>query len=187
MLPETGIVLAVAAAFLMLGIAISPLAWVAILNRRSQSERRIDARFSELEGRLRALEERVAMCESALLALPGGHDAPEASTRHPRPVRAVVPRGWLRSDRGGALSSGNAGEPRLIAVPNLASAAGDREAMLSGLSQRYAAIWTLADQGASAEVIARATGQPIGQIELILGLRRQIDGTRTTIPHASHE
>ena len=59
--------------------------------------------------------------------------------------------------------------------------------MLSGLTQRYAAIWALADKGATAEVIARATGQPIGQIELILGLRRQIDGTRTTIPHASHE
>jgi hypothetical protein len=35
-------------------------------------------------------------------------------------------------------------------------------------------------------VIAKATGQPIGQIELILGLRRHIDGSRTTIPHAPH-
>ena len=35
--------------------------------------------------------------------------------------------------------------------------------------------------------VARATGQPIGQIELILGLRRQIDGARTTISHVAHE
>jgi hypothetical protein len=55
------------------------------------------------------------------------------------------------------------------------------------MSQRYSAIWTLADTGASAEVIARATGQPIGQIELILGLRRQIDGARATSSHASHD
>ena len=31
-------------------------------------------------------------------------------------------------------------------------------------------------------MIARATGQPIGQIELILGLRRQIDGTKSIPP-----
>jgi hypothetical protein len=34
--------------------------------------------------------------------------------------------------------------------------------------------------------MARASGQPMGQIELILGLRRQIDGTSTSIPHAPH-
>ena len=59
--------------------------------------------------------------------------------------------------------------------------------MHSGLQQRYAAIWDLADSGASPDVIARATGLPIGQIELILGLRRPPDGSRTNIPHASHE
>jgi hypothetical protein len=74
----------------------------------------------------------------------------------------------------------------MIAVPNLAAPPGDREASVSGLAQRYAAIWTLADNGGSPEVIARATGQPRGQIDLILGLRRQVDGTRTTIPHAPH-
>jgi hypothetical protein len=80
-------------------------------------------------------------------------------------------------------------EPRLIAIPNLASTASDREATVSGLSQRYAAIWALEDTGASTDIIARATGQPIGQIELILGLRRQIDGVRAikTITHARHE
>jgi len=77
-------------------------------------------------------------------------------------------------------------EPALIAVPSLAGSPTDREASVSGLTERYAAIWTLAESGGSPEVIARATGQPIGQINLILGLRRQIDGTRTTIPHGPH-
>ncbi len=84
------------------------------------------------------------------------------------------------------MSGVDGGERPLIAVPNLAAAANDRDLVVNGLTQRYAAIWSLAASGSSAEVIARATGQPIGQIELILGLRRQIDGTRTTIPHAPH-
>ena len=78
------------------------------------------------------------------------------------------------------------GDASIISVPNLAAGPEEREAPANSLSQRYAAIWTLADQGASPEVIAKATGQPIGQIELILGLRRHIDGSRTTIPHAPH-
>ena len=74
----------------------------------------------------------------------------------------------------------------MISVPNLAADQEDRETSSSSLSQRYGAIWTLADEGASPEVIAKATGQPIGQIELILGLRKHIDGSRSTIPHAPH-
>ena len=97
--------------------------------------------------------------------------------------------GRLGPDRVEAASAVGQDEHRLIAIPNLASSASDREATLSSLNQRYAAIWALADTGASPDVIARATGQPIGQIELILGLRRQIDGARphTTISHARHE
>jgi hypothetical protein len=77
-------------------------------------------------------------------------------------------------------------EPKLIRVPRL-SPAQDRQTMENGLSRRYAAIWELAEGGASPDAIARATGQPIGQIELILGLRRQLNSGRTNIPHVSHE
>jgi hypothetical protein len=96
------------------------------------------------------------------------------------PNRAGSPggRGSIRADR--------THEPALIAIPNLEGAPNDRDVSASGLKERYAAIWTLADTGAAPEVIARATGQPIGQIELILGLRRQIDGTRTIFSHAPH-
>ena len=58
--------------------------------------------------------------------------------------------------------------------------------IVSVLKERYAAIWALADSGATLEQMARSSGQPVGQIELILGLRRQIDGNSTTIPHAPH-
>ncbi len=184
MAPESWFVLTVAGAFFLLGIAASPLAWVALTQRRSQAERQNDRRFLDLTGQLRRLRDRVERCEASYQSH-SHSDAlrePAAVTR-PRAIRTAASMEWSGPGRGETTPSG----PMLIEVPNLASTSSDREATLSGLTQRYAAIWTLADTGASPEVIARATGQPVGQIELILGLRRQIDGARTTIPHARHE
>jgi hypothetical protein len=183
---ESWFVLTVAAAFLLLGIAGSPLAWVALHHRKSQLERLMDERWNELTAELRRLEGRLALAEGAGQSAGGKREA--APSENGTNGRAYP--------KGPFLSSGRrAAEPRvlpqendtsLISVPNLASQPEDREAASNPLSQRYAAIWTLADQGASPEVIAKATGQPIGQIELILGLRRHIDGSRTSIPHAPH-
>ena len=39
--------------------------------------------------------------------------------------------------------------------------------------ERHREVWALAAAGASPEEIARQTGQPIGQVELIIGLYRQ--------------
>jgi hypothetical protein len=69
------------------------------------------------------------------------------------------------------------GGPTLIVVPSLtASAAAAPSAAAIELGQRFGAIWALADTGESPDAIARTTGQPIGQVELILGLRRQLAG-----------
>ena len=48
---ETWFVLSVAAAFLLLGIAVSPLAWVALLHRKSRLETLFEKRWSELTAR----------------------------------------------------------------------------------------------------------------------------------------
>ncbi|HWE37613.1 MAG TPA: hypothetical protein VG406_13680 [Isosphaeraceae bacterium] len=65
--------------------------------------------------------------------------------------------------------------PMLIEVPELPRAAGSGGgAAAAELAARFGTIWALADDGASPEVIARRTGQPIGQVELVLGLRRQL-------------
>jgi hypothetical protein len=186
MAPESWLIVTVAAAFLLLGIAASPLAWVALTHRRSRMERQTDRRFLELTGQLRALQERLEQCESSYQTLKrNGAELPGPGAPRPRSFRP----GRLGTERVEAATSVGQDEHKLIAIPNLASTASDREATLSSLTQRYAAIWTLADTGASPDVIARATGQPIGQIELILGLRRQIDGARShaTISHARHE
>lgn len=64
--------------------------------------------------------------------------------------------------------------PPLILVPSL-EATGSPEAAdeaVAGLGRRFGAIWAMADAGEAPPAIARATGHPVGQVELILGLRR---------------
>jgi hypothetical protein len=187
MAPESWLVVTAGAGFVLLGIAASPLGWVAILHRRTRGERQAEGRFLALEKQIRALQARLELYESTgpahrangqESASSGGHLA-----RSGRLPSVVARQGPPRVEYSPVL---NPAEPRLISVPNL-SATHDREATVSGLNQRYSAIWSLADTGASPDVIARATGQPIGQIELILGLRRQLEGGRTNIPHARHE
>ncbi len=84
------------------------------------------------------------------------------------------PLSGLRADRGRTETSSMPG-PTLIQVPNLASPTpSDRaEQVARELAERFGPIWDLAQAGATAETIARATGHPVGQVELILGLRRQ--------------
>jgi hypothetical protein len=64
--------------------------------------------------------------------------------------------------------------PTLIAVPDLSAPARDRPDATAELARRFGSIWELADSGATADMIARTTGQPIGQVELIMGLRRRL-------------
>lgn len=235
MAPETWIVLSMAAGFLLLGIAVSPLAWVALSYLRTRADRETDQCFLEMDERVRTLRDRLQALETALAA----QERPPGRGRGGRPEECL-PRGphWLArrpppprvqdadstisdpefktsgprfkmSDSGFKVQDsefsssrsiekqdarlghlgpadgdrGAAEGPRLIRVPKLDAAPDDRRAALDGLAERHAAIWNLRDAGASADTIARATGQPIGQIELILGLRRQIDGVRTARPH----
>ncbi len=181
MTPEIWTLILAAAAFLLLGIALSPLAWVAILHRRSRFEQEIERRWRETADRVRALEARIEQIDTISQDHAAMEKRPADSVVHPgphwpRPVHA-------RSERGEMARGESMPAPTLIAVPSLAAPPSEREASINGISQRYAAIWSLADSGASTDVIARATGQPRGQIELILGLRRQIDASRTKVPH----
>ena len=63
-------------------------------------------------------------------------------------------------------------ESALITIPELAAVPNEAEGSLNDLKDRHATIWEMAEKGAAPEMIARTTGQPIGQVELILGLRR---------------
>jgi hypothetical protein len=180
--PDSWLIGTVAAAFFLLGIAASPLAWVVLAHRRSRFERHSEQRLLGLAKELRAVADRLDRCEAAWQ---GRKEESKSTTAgellQPRPIRGTAPR------RAESQTSAGGDEPPIISVPNLAAETHEREATINGLTQRYAAIWALADSGATPEMIARATGQPIGQIDLILALRRQIDGgTRNSIPHGPH-
>ena len=86
-----------------------------------------------------------------------------------RPTSRALRRG-LRLDQG---SERAALGPILIEVPDLAPPSPDTIEVPPEFAERFGGIWDLAEAGGSAEAIARATGQPVGRIELILALRRE--------------
>ena len=198
MSPESWLVLTVAAAFLLLGVAGSPLAWAFLYQRKLRFEQLMERTSRNQAHELRALSERLTQLETKSAA----RSKPSDLTRAGAAVGQAAVRTGDGFERGesamarpaltrwpaGAAPSGptSSHEPTLIAVPNLEDAPGNREVTVGGLKERYAAIWTLADEGASVDVIARATGQPAGQIELILALRRRIDETKSISSHAPH-
>jgi hypothetical protein len=184
MTPETWTVMVVAAAFLLLGIAISPLGWIALRHQRFRFEQQLTLRLQEAVDQLRSLEDRLGQMDNAGTGrqIGTGEGAGNKKSHQPHWPGAAE----RRRKRAEVSHADSAYAPTLIAVPSLAAPASEREASAGQMSLRYSAIWSLADSGASADVIARATGQPIGQIELILGLRRRIDANGTKIPHGPH-
>ncbi len=74
--------------------------------------------------------------------------------------------------------------PSLIAVPDLSyQGEGDGEDADS-LARKHGEVWALAEAGRDPAAIADATGRPIGQVELIVGLYRQVQATRNVGDHA---
>jgi hypothetical protein len=66
------------------------------------------------------------------------------------------------------------GGPTLISVPNLAAPPAPPSEAAAELDRRFGDVWAMADSGVPVEEIARESGYPIGQVELILGLRRRL-------------
>jgi hypothetical protein len=136
--------------------------------------------------RLAALAERLDRLESHRSAVQGGEPSGAAHESTPleagagvrlvgdadRPAPRSNARGNTRAD-GREATPGP--PPTLIAVPSLAAAGmEDLSEATNALERRFAAVWELADGGASPEAIAGATHYPVGQVELILGLRRRL-------------
>ncbi|MCA1684561.1 MAG: hypothetical protein LC745_00965 [Planctomycetia bacterium] len=141
------------------GLTLAALALSAARGRRLRADldgaiRRLDA----LAGRLSALESQ-------------GGGAPPIHRPLPPAAPSPTPPAVCRVDRAGPPAGTS---PTLITIPDLSAAAGHSSApgVASELGHRYSTIWEMADRGTPAEAIARDTSQPIGQVELILGLRR---------------
>jgi hypothetical protein len=134
--------------------AVSARAWP--VRGRSSADRAI----REIRERLDALEGRVA-------------PEPARPPSHP-----LGPRRLPRRDP--ALISPTT--PKLIAVPDLSANSESDSDSTRDLRRKYRDIWAWADAGLDAEAIARSSGLPIGQVELILGLRRFDPGSPGTRP-----
>jgi hypothetical protein len=134
------------------------LLWFAAMRRLRGADERLLGRLDAAEARIFALEQsRVRL---ANLANADQADAPvtKATIRLDPPIERVFQ------------------GPALIEVPNIASQGSESQVSESSaeLARRYGTIWSLADAGSSPEVISQTTGHPIGQVELILGLRRKL-------------
>lgn len=149
------VVLPVLGLGLGLALAISARAWSRILALVKTVE--------ELSGRLQALEQPEAESSKSKTApFPRRNGRPTFRPANPTfrvdPAEPATPPG-----------------PTLITIPSLSRPANDSaESAAEDLGRRFGSIWELADSGTAPEAIARTTGQPIGQVELILALRRQV-------------
>ncbi len=150
--------------------------------------RQLKTTRSETDGRLNLFTERLLVIESRLHELENhgrqDHDkhqdppahAPPGESKHGRRTQSFLA---VREDRNARA------EPTLIAIPDLgAGEAGSAGIAGSEFGERHGAAWTLAAAGVPPEDIARQTGQPIGQIELIVGLYRRLHTSRGSIDHA---
>jgi hypothetical protein len=146
------------AALLALASAVAGALWG---RTRSLPLVRVAQLARELVERQRALEELIERWEKS---------RPREATGGNHPAG---PRGAVLQRVDAPQPSAVAG-PTLIAVPDLAAprAAAPTAEASAELARRHGALWEMADRGVTAEAIARATGQPIGQVELVLGLRR---------------
>lgn len=105
----------------------------------------------------------------------------ESADDEPVPEAGTIPRRWpggpLRIVPGKPSEQSPAARkpPTLIEVPLLRADIATRgpAAAEAELTRRHAAVFEMADAGRSAPDIARLTGRPIGEIELILALRRR--------------
>jgi hypothetical protein len=156
-------------------------ALIIVLWSRSRLDDRAGRRLERIEGRLAVLDSALRRIEIRLQEQGPPAASMSADLRvdpgvRPSPSRPK-PTGSARSGAGHLPEDW----PTLISVPNLSTrgravgtqAEAARRATASGeLAGRFGRVWQMADEGEPADRIALATGQPIGQVELVLNLRR---------------
>lgn len=178
------------AAFALLGFAAVGVS-VVLCRRLGKLRTVTEQQLGELASRLRAIEARLDPDEAAVSAgveAGGGDGARRPGARRPGARRpgargpGYLP-GFAASDSGGPAGVETRADPALISVPNLATAGEPDPEVAEALSQRHAEVLSLSAGGVRAEEIAHRTGQPVGQVELILGLFRHSQPTRGSSDH----
>lgn len=124
-------------------------------HRASQSEQSSEQRLIQLALDLRRLDQRVRELEG------------------------------LHRDNGPAAdSTERAAPPSLISIPDMSRPADGETDEAANLALKHADVWSMAERGLGAAEIARSTGRPIGQVELIVGLHRRHNALRSAGDHA---
>ncbi len=165
--PQSLLILILAAGVLTC-LALSGVVAMLLLRKIRGMRRQTEQRLDQLAQRVRLIE----LLTERPLAQPA-----------PRESRNEAGRSLALAEVSDQASAGR--DWTLIAVPNLGV---DEPEVDPGaendLSQRHGEVWSLAALGASTQEIARQTGQPIGQVEVIVGLYRRLHSSRGPHDHA---
>ena len=148
---------------------------------RNRSEQRLD----ELDARMSLIESRIDRAGNTERA--GDLRTRQAARSHgPQPSARVDGASSMRQDDPSERVP--SGGPTLIEIPDLAAREHEPDPQAEReLGQRHAEVWTLAEAGTPPAEIARQTGHPIGQVELIVGLFRRLLTSGGRIDHARHD
>ncbi len=144
-------------------LLIGPILSLCVLMLVAVVWRTVLASDRDTRRRLRALEERILRLDRPTFAPPAPKAIPRALPRQVPPPRALFGKSKPAES--------------LISVPNLALSGEAHVPPEPDLNRRFASVWDLAEAGASSEAIAKATRYPVGEVELILGLKRQSETT----------
>lgn len=162
-------------------LAVAVTLWMLATRQMKMTRSETAQRLQMLVQRLLVIESRINELENHGRRAPDDHEEP--------PGHAV--KGESKQDRrtqsflDGRADQAARNEPILIAIPDLGAVEEESDERAgSELGERHGEAWTLAAAGVPPEEIARQTGQPIGQIELIVGLYRRLHSHRGSIDHA---
>jgi hypothetical protein len=131
------------------------LAWLVVLHRRQA--RLLRGQRRELREQARWLRRLAARLEERA--------EPVAEAQEPPPTPPS-----RRRPRGRAV-------PTLISLPDLDDRPVEPDrlaATLAELEEKHGDVWRRGEAGEAADAIARDTGRPVGEVEMVLRLRRQL-------------
>jgi hypothetical protein len=175
-MPDAALLWPVVLSLLVLGLLVA--VGTVLLRVLASREDRLMRRMDDLTRRLAQLEKRSGQPAGSSFVSEAGAASSPASTRA-REAAAPV----LAASGTGVVGNGS-GRPKLISVPDLGQkdSHGNPQAE-DELGQKHKEVWSLVNSGIAPEEIARQTGQPIGEVELIVGLHRRLHLPRGSSDH----
>ena len=162
-------------------LAVAVILWMLATRQMKMTRSETEQRLQMLVQRLLVIESRINELENHGRRAPDDHEEPPGHA-----VKGESKQGRrTQSFLDGREDQAARNEPTLIAIPDLGAVEEESDERAgSELGERHGEAWTLAAAGVPPEEIARQTGQPIGQIELIVGLYRRLLNARGSIDNA---